>query len=194
MSASSDPGNQPRHAARESASAVVGLLAPLAVGVAVAIALGVFARVHDATGHAIDVPGFSSTLSVKTWLTTLAVVLAIVQIVTAGGMWGKLGLADATWVGPVHRWSGRLAVAATIPVVVHCVYAIGFETASTRVLLHSILGCLFFGAFVAKMLALPRGNLPGWAIPVLGGLVAATLIALWLTSALWYFDTHGFGA
>src|SRR5205085_1536352 len=107
---SSDPGNQPRHAARQSASAVVGLLAPLAVGVAVAIALGVFARVHDATGHAIDVPGFSSTLSVKTWLTTLAVVLAIVQIVTAGG------------------------------------------------------------------------------------LVAATLIALWLTSALWYFDAHGFGA
>jgi hypothetical protein len=56
-----------------------------------------------------------------------------------------------------------------------------------------VLGCLFFGAFVAKMLALPRGNLPGWAIPVLGGLLFAALIALWLSSSLWYFNTHGVG-
>jgi hypothetical protein len=179
---------------RESPVAAVALLVPIVGGLVVAVALGVFAQAHDPTRHAIDVPGFSSTLSVKTWLTTVATVLAVVQVVTASGMWGRLGLADATWTAPLHRWSGRLAVAATIPVVVHCVYAIGFESATTRVLLHSLLGCFFFGAFVAKMLALPRGNLPGWAIPVLGGLVAAALVALWLTSALWYFDTHGVGA
>jgi hypothetical protein len=178
---------------RESAAVITALLVPLVVGTAVAVALGVFARVHDPTGHAIDVPGFKSTLSVKTWLTTVAAGLAIVQVVTASGMWGRLGLGGATWTAPVHRWSGRLAVAATIPVVVHCVYAIGFESTSTRVLLHSLLGCFFFGAFVAKMLALPRGNLPGWALPVFGGLVTIGLIALWLTSALWYFDTHGVG-
>jgi hypothetical protein len=172
---------------------LLALLVPLLAGCAVAVALGVFARVHHATGHAIDVPGFSSTLAVKTWLTTLAAALAIVQLVTAAGMWGRLGLGNASWTAPVHRWSGRLAVAATIPVVVHCVYAIGFEGGSTRVLLHSVLGCLFFGAFVAKMLALPRGNLPGWAIPVLGGLLFAALIALWLSSSLWYFNTHGVG-
>jgi hypothetical protein len=178
---------------RESTVVLAALLVPLVVGTAVAIALGVFARAHEPTGHAIDVPGFSSTLSTKTWLTTLAAVLAIVQVVTAAGMWGRLGLGDKTWTAPVHRWSGRLAVAATIPVVVHCVYAIGFESASARVLVHSLLGCFFFGAFVAKMLALPKGNLPGWALPVLGGLVAIALIGLWLTSALWYFDTHGVG-
>lgn len=178
---------------RESTAVLAALFVPLVVGTAVAIALGVFARVHDPTEHAIDVPGFSSTLSVKTWLTTAAAVLAIVQVITASGMWGRLGLADAAWTAPVHRWSGRLAVAATIPVVVHCVYAIGFESDSTRVLVHSLLGCFFFGAFVAKMLALPRGNLPGWALPVLGGMVTLGLIALWLSSALWYFDTHGVG-
>jgi hypothetical protein len=178
---------------RESPAVITALLVPLVVGTAVAVALGVFARVHDPTGHAIDVPGFKSTLSVKTWLTTVAAALAIVQVVTASGMWGRLGLGNATWTAPVHRWSGRLAVATTIPVVVHCVYAIGFESTSTRVLVHSLLGCFFFGAFVAKMLALPRGNLPGWALPVLGGLVTIGLIALWLSSALWYFDTHGVG-
>jgi Family of unknown function (DUF6529) len=180
------PGEQPE-------GAVAALLVPVVVGVLVAVALLLFAREHEATGHAIDIPGFSSTLSVKTWLTTVAAALALVQVVTASGMWGRLGLSDATWTAPLHRWSGRLAVGLTIPVVVHCVYAIGFESASTRVLAHSLLGCLFFGAFVAKMLALPRGNLPGWAIPALGGLVAITLLALWLTSALWYFDTHGVG-
>jgi hypothetical protein len=184
---------EPAEQSAESRAATVALLVPLVVGTAVAAALGVFARVHDPTGHAIDVPGFSSTLSVKTWLTTVAVALAIVQIVTASGMWGRLGLGQATWTAPVHRWAGRLAVAATIPVVVHCVYAIGFESTTPRVLLHSLLGCFFFGAFVAKMLALPRRNLPGWALPVLGGLVATSLIALWLSSSLWYFSTHGVG-
>jgi hypothetical protein len=55
-----------------------------------------------------------------------------------------------------------------------------------------MLGCTFYGAFVAKMLTLRMRRLPGWALPVLGGLVFTTLVATWLTSALWYFGTVGF--
>ena len=29
--------------------------------------------------------------------------------------------------------------------------------------------------------------MPGWALPVVGGLVFAFLVGLWLTSALWFF-------
>jgi hypothetical protein len=54
-----------------------------------------------------------------------------------------------------------------------------------------VLGCLFFGAFVVKMLGLRKDNLPGWALPALGGLVFTGLIGLWLTSSLWYFSTFG---
>ena len=54
----------------------------------------------------------------------------------------------------VHRWSGRIAILLTVPVIIHCVYALGFQTYSARVLAHSVLGCFFYGAFVAKMLSL----------------------------------------
>ena len=80
-------------------------------------------------------------------------------------MWGWFGLGDRTWVAPLHRWSGRLAVLATLPVVTHCLYAFGFEHDNPRVLAHSLLGCLFFGAFTAKMLALRPKSVPGWALP-----------------------------
>jgi len=55
-----------------------------------------------------------------------------------------------------------------------------------------VLGCIFYGAFVAKMLSLiRRGAMPRWVLPVLGGAVVVSLIALWATSALWLFTTRG---
>jgi hypothetical protein len=42
------------------------------------------------------------------------------------------------------------------------------------------------------MLALHSRRLPGWALPVLGGLVVTLLSALWLTSSLWFFTNVGF--
>ena len=164
---------------------------PLVLGVGVAVGLGVYGAVHHPTGYAISLAGFSSGLAAKTWLTTAAFVLGIVQLVTGSGMWGRFGLGDKVWTAPLHRWSGRLAILATLPVVTHCLYAIGFEHDTPRVLVHSLLGCFFFGAFVAKMLALRPRSLPGWAIPVLGGALFTALTALWLTSALWFFATHG---
>jgi hypothetical protein len=76
---------------------------------------------------------------------------------------------------------------------VHCRYAPGFKTTySVRVLAHSVLDCLFYGAFVTEMLCLvQRDKMPGWALPVLGGVVFVSLIALWATSALWLFATEG---
>lgn len=181
--------DQPSQAQTRAPTA--GLLGAVGVGAAVAVGLGVYGSLHDPSGHAINVTGFSSPLAVKAWLTTAALVLAVVQVVTAAGMWGRLGLGSAAWVAPVHRWAGRLAVLATLTVVVHCLYALGFQHGSARVLVHSLLGCFFFGAFVSKMLALPNRSLPGWTLPVLGGLVAAGLTGIWLTSALWFFTTFG---
>jgi hypothetical protein len=167
------------------------LLVPLLAGLAVAVVLGVYGRLHEPTGVAISVAGFSGPGYVKAWLATLAVVLAVVQLVTALDMWGRLGRSAPAWVGPVHRWSGRVAVIATVPVVVHCLYAFGFEYDSPRVLVHSLVGCLFYGAFVAKMLSLTRRGLPGWTLPVLGGAVFTGMVVLWLTSAVWLFTSKG---
>jgi len=31
-------------------------------------------------------------------------------------------------------------------------------------------------------------RLPGWALPVAGGLLVTLIIVMWYSSALWYFD------
>jgi Family of unknown function (DUF6529) len=166
------------------------VLLALGIGAAVSVGLGVFGRVHPPTGIAVNLAGFSSGLAAKTWLTTAAFVFAIVQMVTGMAIFGRIPLKGA-WLGPVHRWSGRIAVIITVPVAVHCLYALGFQDFSTRALVHSIIGCFFFGAFVAKMLILTREDSPGWVLPVLGGLVFSLLTALWLTAALWFFIYRG---
>jgi hypothetical protein len=159
---------------------------PLAIGGAVAVALGVYGRLHEPTGVAIDLAGFSSFQSVKTWLATLALLLGIVQVVSAYALYH-----GHPKVAPLHRWSGRAAVAVTLPVVAHCLYALGFQYGETRVLIHSLLGCFFYGVFVAKMLTLSRTDAPKWLLPVTGGALFTGLVGLWLTSSLWFFTTFG---
>jgi hypothetical protein len=166
------------------------LLAALLTGCAVALALGLYAGLHHPAKYALDVGGFSSPLYAKAWLTTAAAAFAVVQLVTGSRLTRRA--AAPAWMAPVHRWSGRIAILLTVPVIVHCVYALGFQTYSVRVLAHSVLGCVFYGAFVAKMLSLVRRDtMPRWVLPVLGGVVFASLIALWATSALWLFATRG---
>ncbi|MGV9303531.1 MULTISPECIES: DUF6529 family protein [unclassified Nonomuraea] len=166
----------------------VGLLVPLLTGALVAVALGVYGRLHTPTGYAVGPAGFSGALAMKSWLTTGVFLLAIVQVVSALSMWGKLGVSIPAWV---HRWSGRLAFVLSVPVAFHCLYALGLQFDAPRVLVHSLLGCFFYGVFVAKMLALPRRGLPGWSLPVLGGTAFAALVGLWLTSSFWFFTAVG---
>jgi hypothetical protein len=164
------------------------LLVPLLVGGLVAVALGVYGRAHAPTGFAVGVAGFSAALPMKVWLTTGALLLAVVQVVSALSMWGRLGVS----IPPgVHRWSGRLAFLLTIPVAFHCLYALGLQYDVPRVLAHSLLGCFFYGLFTAKMLALPKRDAPGWTLPVLGGLLFTVMVGLWLTSSFWFFTTIG---
>lgn len=168
------------------------LLVPLAAGALVAVGLGVYGRLHAPTGFAIGLAGFSGPLAMKAWLTTAAFLLALVQLVSALVMYGRLpGLVAPPWIGPLHRWSGRLAFLASVPVAFHCLYSLGLSFDTPRVLVHSAVGCFFYGVFVAKMLSLPRRGLPGWALPLLGGLAFTALVVLWLTSSLWFFLTIG---
>jgi hypothetical protein len=167
------------------------LLIAVVLGVGLSVGLGAYGKFHQPTNVAISLAGFSSGLAVKAWLASLAFLLALVQLVTALRMYGKLGGSSGATEAAVHRWSGRLAVLVSVPVAVHCLYALGFQGYSTRVLVHSLLGCFFYGAFAAKMLLLSRDGAPKWALPLFGGLVFTALTAIWLTSSLWFFGTSG---
>ena len=175
-----------------AASSAAKLVVPSVIGGLVALTLGIYGRLHSPTGIAVNIAGFSSPGSVKAWLATLATVCAIIQVGSALVMYGKVPRVTApSWIGGLHRWSGRIAFLAAVPVAIHCLYALGFQNYSTRVLLHSIFGCLFFGAFTVKMLILPKKGLPGWVLPFLGALVFTALVLIWLTSAYWFFSTFG---
>ncbi|MGI5399945.1 DUF6529 family protein [Streptomyces sp. CA-135486] len=179
----------PGGATRPSAAS---FLVPALVAAAVAVGLGAYGRVHDPAGTAFNLAGFSSTGAVKSWLGTASFVFALVQLGSALVMYGRLpGLRAASWTPALHRWSGRVAFLLAVPVAVHCLYALGYQTYSTRVMWHSLLGCFFFGAFSAKMLLLRTERLPGWLLPVVGGAAFTALTVIWLTSALWFFRTVG---
>ena len=170
------------------------VLIAFAIGTAVAIGLGVYGRLHDPTGQAINLAGFSSGLSAKAWLASVVFVLALVQTGSAIAMYRRRrppAVRPPVWVPVLHRWSGRAAVVVSVPIAVHCLYAFGFQDFDTRVLVHSLAGCFFYGVFVTKMLVLQRPRSPRWALPVLGGAVFTVLTAIWLTSSVWFFSTSG---
>ena len=139
---------------------------------------------------------FSSTIAMKAWFATAALVLVAVQISTATRMWGRLERVirlPFPIVKQIHRWSGRLAFICTLPVFFHCVFILGFQTPSTRVVIHSVAGSFVYGVFAAKILIIREKGYPHWVLPVVGGSLAVMLTTLWLTSALWYFTNVRFG-
>jgi len=170
-----------------------GLAAAAGLGIAVAAVLAAYARVSPGDGAAISTFGFSALYAMKSWLTTAAMVFVIVQVVSALAMWGRLpGVAASPgWAGPLHRWSGVAAFVLTLPVAFQCIWSAGFSDDTTRTLVHSLAGCLFYGAFAAKMLSLRLRGLPGWVLPVLGGLLAVLLTVVWFSSAFWYLTQPG---
>jgi hypothetical protein len=105
-------------------------------------------------------------------------------------IYGKIQ-ANSRTAAFLHRWSGRAAVVASVPVAAHCLYVAGFMATDARVLVHSIAGTFFYGVFAMKMLLLSTDDSPGWALPVAGSAAFAALIALWATSSLWFFTTFG---
>jgi hypothetical protein len=193
MTTESEPSPPTRLDPIQPDSAARLLVVPALVGCLVALTLGLYGRLHAPTGVAVDVIGFSSPATVKAWLASAATLLAVVQFVSSLIMYGKLPRISApSWIGGLHRWSGRIAFVLTVIVAVHCLYALGFESFNARVLAHSFAGCLFFGVFTAKMLSLTKRGTPGWVLPALGGLAFALLVLIWFTSAFWFFSFFGF--
>lgn len=59
-------------------------------------------------------------------------------------------------------------------------------------LLHSLAGCLVYGAFVVKVVGLHAPAAPRCLVPVAGGTLFTLLVVTVLTSAVWYVGSQGF--
>lgn len=164
----------------------------LVAGALVAVALGVYGSEHTPSTDFTITLGFTSTLSMKIWLSTIALAFAVVQFMSALWLYGRLPFGrPPRSLGTVHRISGRLAFLISLPVAYHCLYELGFQHTNARVLFHSLFGCAFYGAFVAKVLIVRSKGLPGFVLPLAGGLVFSLLVGVWLLSALWFIQQSG---
>lgn len=162
-------------------------------GAAVAVLLGVYGREHDGTNETVVTLFFAGQIQLKVWFVTIAVALAVFQLATALRLYGKLARPKVlpSWLGDAHRLSGTLAFLFSLPVAYHCLWSLGFSNDSgfNRVFIHSLFGCLFYGAFASKVLIVRNHSMPSWALPVAGGAAFAALVALWVTSAGWFFTS-----
>jgi mono/diheme cytochrome c family protein len=130
---------------------------------------------------------FSDPIHLKAGFASAAAVLACFQLFTAAWIFRKLPWSKPAWVNPVHRWSGRLAFALTLPIAYHCIFKLGFRAPDNRVLTHSLLGCAIYGAFASKVTIVRLHRFPRPVLPIAGGLLFTLLIAVWYTSALWLY-------
>ena len=131
-----------------------------------------------------------NAVSLKSALATAALGLAVVQVLLALWIYRKLPFAGRAPkpIRRTHRVVGFVLVALTIPIAIHCFLAYGVVMTDARHIIHSIAGCVFYGAFLAKVLIVQNRKLPGWALPVAGALLALLVALLWYTSALWYYN------
>ena len=162
----------------------IGLLA-----VGVSVALYAAGRLHQ-PDYSFSLFGQANPFAIKALLATVALGLAVVQVLLGLWIYRRLPLAGSPPrpVPTVHRVVGFILFAVTVPVAVHCLIAYGVQLTSVRVAVHSLAGCFFYGAFVAKVLLVQTRRLPRWLLPVAGGTLAVVLGVLWWSSALWYYD------
>jgi hypothetical protein len=184
------PTRQPRRSPR-------WLLAPLLAFAFFALLAGLLAKAYapeagESRGAYFDL-FFSDTIHMKAWLASVAVAFGLFQLFTAAWIFRKLPWPKPAWVNPAHRWSGRLAFVATLPVAYHCIFKLGFQSGDGRVLWHSLLGSGFYGAYASKITIVRLRRFPGHTLPIMGGLLFAVLIGVWYTSAVWFFRLVGVG-
>ena len=177
-------------------------LTAFAAGAVVALLVGVFGTVHDPTLDGTTTLGFRTVIAMKVVVSTVVGALAVLQVVGALWMYGRLGIRAPSWLGTAHRVSGVVTLVLAVFVAYHCLWALGLESGTlengekvpTRTVVHGVLGCAVIGAVVVKVTAVRSRRAPGWFLPVAGGLLFALLVLAVLTSAVWYVDAKGWPA
>ncbi len=160
-------------------------------GALLSVLLGVYGVKHEATSEALTTLGFGTLIEMKVWLAVATGLLGLLQLGGALWMYGRFGMAAPSWVGPGHRACGYLALLVSVPVACSCLWSLGFQSSDARVLMHSLAGCAFYGAFVVKVAGVRSRTAPRWFLPLAGSALFTLLVAVVVTSAGWYLTQNG---
>ena len=115
---------------QERTNANAKIIGIFLAGAAVAVLLGVYGNEHTPTKEKPYTLFFTDTIHLKVWFATAALVLAVVQVLLAMRLYGKLHWPKQApaWLGDAHRLVGIVAFGLTLPVAYHCLWALGFES------------------------------------------------------------------
>jgi hypothetical protein len=174
-------------------------LTALAAGAVVALLVGVLGKAHDPSLKGTTTLGFQTVVDMKVVLSVVIGVLAVLQVIGALWIYGRLGIEAPSWVGKAHRFSGTVVLVLAGFVAYHCLWTQGLPTGtlengedvSARIVVHGVLGCAVLGAAVVKVVAVRSRRAPGWFLPVAGTLLFSLLVTSVLTSAVWYVGEQG---
>ncbi|MEU8788260.1 DUF6529 family protein [Streptomyces sp. NPDC048643] len=135
---------------------------------------------------------YDEAMDLKARLGSALLALALVQLLLAARMYGRLpgSKPSSRVVSTTHRVTGLVAFLLSVPIAYHCLTAYGVELTTPRVAIHSITGCVLYGAFAAKVVVVRSHRFPGWTLPVVGALLFCSIALLWYTAALW--ELNGF--
>src|SRR5262245_54944120 len=103
------------------------LVAVIVAGAAVPVFRGSYASGH--TPAAQPTFGFTpaSMLAFKSWMTSLALVFAVLQLLSALRLRDRIHwpATPPLWLTDAHRIVGTLAVLCSLPVAYHCLWSLG---------------------------------------------------------------------
>ena len=173
-----------------------GLLAAGAMGAVVALALGLYGRAHDPQTDLAITLGFSDTITMKVWLSSVAFILfALFQIFSALWLYGRLPIASRPPVPIATRPPDLRAArvpdqpARRLPLPLPAGVP-GHDDARARPLAARLP--------LSTVRSPPRSTLDPHAggggrggCPLIGGTVFTLLVATWVTSGLWFITTSG---
>jgi hypothetical protein len=178
------------------------LLVPLIVLALVAATVGILASrtVKPASPPPFFHLFFTGVIYMKVWLTTAAILLACTQLLTAARIYERFHFPPkGRFYNFIHRWSGRTAIALTLPVAYHCIFLLGYASIRhgdpfefARTLAHATLGTIVYGVFLGKVFIVRASGLPSWLLPLAGSTLFTVLLGLWITSSLWFFTFVAF--
>ena len=121
---------------------------------------------------------------------TVVVLLTFSQFYTMESVLGHLprGRIKMRSMMKVHRWGGRIAIVLAAIIAFYCMTDIGAPHAPVRVAVHAVAGATAFALLGVKFALIRwKPSLAYDTAPWIGRIVAICFVAIWITSAYFYF-------